>query len=336
MALNFPTSPTHGQQYTNGQNTWVYDSTKTSWKNVKNLFSSVRQQFVATANQTTFYPTAGYVPDQIDVYYNGVKLQNGNEVLVGSGSSVILTKGADANSVIEVVGLRPYTITGEVSSTVRQIFTATANQTTFTITGGYTVGQIDVYYNGVKLINGTDVNLSSGTDITLSTGVPANSVIEVVGIQTQAVSAVGQTASPVRQIFTATANQTSFAVSGGYTAGQVDVYLNGVKLVNGTDVIVNSGSNVVLSVGATANSIVEVVGLSAISYADSVKRSGDTFTGQVSVPSLSFSDGSIQTSACSPQAFTTANSAYSLANSAYSLANSAPTLVTVLTYQMAL
>jgi hypothetical protein len=62
-----------------------------------------------------------------------------------------------------------------------------------------------------------------------------------------------------RQTFTATAGQTTFAVTGGYDAGFADVYLNGVKLVNGTDVTVTSGTDVVLTTGAAAGDNVDVV-----------------------------------------------------------------------------
>jgi hypothetical protein len=56
--------------------------------------------------------------------------------------------------------------------------------------------------------------------------------------------------------FTATASQTTFAVS--YTAGLVDVYLNGVKLA-AADFTATNGTSVVLAAGAAVNDIVEVV-----------------------------------------------------------------------------
>jgi len=65
-------------------------------------------------------------------------------------------------------------------------------------------------------------------------------------------------ASQTRDTFTATASQTSFATS-GYTPGFLDVYLNGVHLVNGTDYTASNGSDVVLSSGATAGDSVEIV-----------------------------------------------------------------------------
>ena len=65
-------------------------------------------------------------------------------------------------------------------------------------------------------------------------------------------------ATQTRDVFTATASQTSFATS-GYTPGFLDVFLNGVKLVNGTDFTASNGSDVVLSSGAAVNDIVEIV-----------------------------------------------------------------------------
>jgi hypothetical protein len=72
----------------------------------------------------------------------------------------------------------------------------------------------------------------------------------------------------VRQTFTATAGQTTFAITGGYDAGFADVYLNGVKLVNGVDVDVTSGTDVVLTVGAAAGDSVDVIAYGAFVIAN--------------------------------------------------------------------
>ena len=61
-----------------------------------------------------------------------------------------------------------------------------------------------------------------------------------------------------RQSFTATASQTSFPTI-GYTAGFIDVYLNGVKLIAGTDFTATNGSSVVLATGAALNDTVDIV-----------------------------------------------------------------------------
>jgi hypothetical protein len=58
--------------------------------------------------------------------------------------------------------------------------------------------------------------------------------------------------------FTATAGQTVFSPSGGYTLGYVDVLLNGIELLSGTDFTAADGVNVVLTVAASAGDEVKV------------------------------------------------------------------------------
>jgi len=72
-------------------------------------------------------------------------------------------------------------------------------------------------------------------------------------------SAVNGTAE--RFVYTATASQTTFDLT--YDVGFVDVYLNGVKQVAGTDFTASSGVNIVLTVGATAGDIVDIVAYGA-------------------------------------------------------------------------
>ncbi len=68
-------------------------------------------------------------------------------------------------------------------------------------------------------------------------------------------SSVNGTAN--RVVYTATAGQTTFSAT--YDAGYVDVYLNGVKLIAGTDFTATNGSSVVLATGAALNDTVDIV-----------------------------------------------------------------------------
>ena len=77
-------------------------------------------------------------------------------------------------------------------------------------------------------------------------------------------SAVNGTSS--RQTYTATAGQTTFAIT--YDAGFVDVYLNGVRLVAGSDFTASSGTNIVLATGAAVNDIVDIIAYGAFSLAN--------------------------------------------------------------------
>jgi hypothetical protein len=73
-------------------------------------------------------------------------------------------------------------------------------------------------------------------------------------------------ATQTRDTFTATSGQTSFATS-GYTPNFLDVFLNGVHLVNGTDYTASNGSDVVLTTGATTGDNLEVVSYSTFTVA---------------------------------------------------------------------
>jgi hypothetical protein len=75
------------------------------------------------------------------------------------------------------------TLGGNLSITADMIynsFTATASQTTFTTTNTYTSGKIDVFVNGVKLVNGTDVTVTSGTTVVMAVGLPVNTRVDLV------------------------------------------------------------------------------------------------------------------------------------------------------------
>jgi hypothetical protein len=90
-----------------------------------------------------------------------------------------------------------------------------------------------------------------------------------------------------RFVFTAAGGETSVTLDDSgrgvaYTVGQVDVYLNGVKLVNGTDFTATTGSSITGLSALSASDVVEIVALDAFSPADTVSAaSGGTFTGNV-------------------------------------------------------
>lgn len=62
----------------------------------------------------------------------------------------------------------------------RQNFTAAQGDTTYTIAGGYDVGFIDVYVNGARMLNGTDVTVSSGTQIVFAQPLMVNDIVDII------------------------------------------------------------------------------------------------------------------------------------------------------------
>ena len=85
-------------------------------------------------------------------------------------------------------------------------------------------------------------------------------------------SSVNGTAS--RYKYTATASQTTFSGADdsgntlAYDSGYADIYLNGIKLVNGSDFTATSGTSIVLTSGASANDILEVIAYGTFTLAN--------------------------------------------------------------------
>ena len=96
-----------------------------------------------------------------------------------------------------------------------------------------------------------------------------------------------------RNTYTATAGQTVFAAT--YDTGYVDVYLNGVKLIAGTDFTATNGTSITLTTGAAVNDVVDIVAYGTFVVADHytklqsdaryVEVAGDTMTGGLNITS---------------------------------------------------
>ena len=92
-----------------------------------------------------------------------------------------------------------------------------------------------------------------------------------------------------RFIYTATGGETSVTSDDlgraiAYTVGQVDVYLNGAKLINGSDFTATTGTSITGLAALTASDVVEVFALSIFQASDTVSAaSGGTFNGNVTV-----------------------------------------------------
>jgi hypothetical protein len=62
----------------------------------------------------------------------------------------------------------------------RVSFAATAGQTTFTLSQGYNVGEIDVFLNGIKLVDIEDYSAINGTTIILNSACTVGDTVQVV------------------------------------------------------------------------------------------------------------------------------------------------------------
>lgn len=177
------------------------------------------------------------------------------------------------------------------------IATLAANSATGSLTNTFTVGTGSYFVaNGnVGIGNSAPAHkLRVEGTVSLSGGIHANGSLGSAGqVLTSNSTGVywssgGTITTPVRETFVANSTvNTTFTVTGGYSPGIIDVYRNGVKMVSGTDVDVSSGTTITLTTAAANGDTVEVVGYTALSVSDAVKKSGDTMTANLIMSSNS-------------------------------------------------
>ena len=142
---------------------------------------------------------------------------------------------------------------------------------------------------------GSGTYTASGTTLsrTPSESSDGGSAITLSGDAIVFISAIASDIQPVTYVtttFTATAAQTTFTVS--YTAGLVEVFLNGAKL-SGADFTATNGTSIVLASGANAGDTVDVIAYGTVSVANTytqaqadakfVDVAGDTMTGDLNL-----------------------------------------------------
>ena len=135
------------------------------------------------------------------------------------------------------------------SSTViaRQSFSPTGIQTDFTFAAGYSVGYVDLYLNGARLVEGQDFTATDGSTVGLTTNAVNGDVLEVVAFKafnaTSVSAAAGNfTVGGTLDVTGATTLNAALSVSGNTTVG--------------TGITLDTNGNVNVSGVLTANSFV--------------------------------------------------------------------------------
>ena len=213
----------------------VYDLGNTSWKQLVPTTSQQANIDTVAANNTNITTVAGQISPTNNI--SSVASNATNIGLVGGSITNVNLVGGSIGNVNEVGNNM-----GSVNEFGERYRVASSAPTT-------SLNEGDLYFDTTA--NELKVYKSSGW------------------------SAAGSTinGTSARFNYVATANQTTFTGSDAagntlaYDAGFVDVYLNGSKLLNGTDVTVTSGSSVVLAVGATTGDIIDIIGFGTFNVA---------------------------------------------------------------------
>jgi hypothetical protein len=197
------------------------------------------------------------------------------------------------------------------------VFTATANQTVFTV--NYTVGSVEVFYNGSKMAP-AEFTATNGTSITLASGIPAGTILTVVanGIGGGASKAAFSATAPmaydsntgVFSIPAATSSQDGYLTSANWTT------FNNKQ--NALTLTVTGSSGAATLTGATLNiptyTLAGLGGQAALNGTGFVKISGTT---------ISY-DNSTYYLASNPSGYITSSN-----SSNFTINNSSPTIYLV-------
>ena len=192
---------------------------------------------ITIASDGTISSSAGGISG-VTVQDEGTALSTAATTLNFAGAGVQAT-GTGATKTITISGS---SISGTLTDPIKQTeFTGSAT-TTFTV--DYTVGSISVFLNGAKLA-ASDFTATNGTSVVLGSACAASDIVTVLEYGTPFASPYSAT---VFTVGTSSEYNTSTKVlTTDYTANKVAVYLNGVKLLSGTDYTATNGTTIDLT-----------------------------------------------------------------------------------------
>ena len=280
MALNFPNSPTLNQVYTDTTSGFSYQWNGTVWisfsaassnqikvlDDISGSFTGIAFTFALTSSSVSIAPLNA---QSLIINLGGV-IQDPTDDYSVTGSNIIFSTAPTSGLSFSGISLGPaipidYANNGNVYT--RSTFTATAGQTTFTVTGTYTVGYLDVYQNGVRLSAGTDYTATTGTTFVLTTPANLNDEIESIGYKVASiVTTTGQFdnliisgvstfigfATHTGTIFGNNLSLTGIATASSVIVGSaVTINSSGIN-VTGITTIKNASGTVTIGIGTTA------------------------------------------------------------------------------------
>ena len=205
---------------------------------------------------------------------------NDSNITAVAGNSTNINTVASNNTNVTNVGGSIANV-NTVAGNLTNINTVASNNTNVTNVGG-SISNVNTVAGSISNVNTTAANItgvnSFGERYRVSSSAPTSSLDvgdlyfdttanELKVYKSSGWAAAGSTVNgtSARFKYTASGGQTTFTGSDdngntlAYDASFIDVYLNGSKLVNGTDVTVTSGTSVVLASAATANDIIDIV-----------------------------------------------------------------------------
>ena len=253
----------------------VYDLGNTQWK-----------QLTPTSSQQTNIDAA--VANASNINAVGGNISNVNTV-AGNNTNINTVAGNNANiNTVAGISSNVTTVAGAVSA----INTANSNASNINTVAG-AITNVNNVGGSISNVNSVASNLSAVNNFAdtyrIASSAPTTSLDvgdlyfdttanELKVYKSNGWAAAGSTVNGTSNRFTYTVSSSTTTITGAddnnstlaYDAGFVDVYLNGVKMVNGSDVTVTSGTSVVFAsaIGASGTDTVDIIAFGTFQLAN--------------------------------------------------------------------
>ena len=220
-------------------------------------FSHQEFKYTASSNQTTFSGndansvSLSYTANQIQVFLNGILL-DATDFTATNGTSVVLASGASSGDILQIqafAGTNPIDTFKYVAGSdgVTSFSGDDANSNSLV----YTVGNINVYLNGV-LLDASDFTATTGTSVVLASGASSGDILVIVEYNVAGLTDLADDTTPQLTGDLDVNGQDIVSTSNAH----IDIIPHGTGNVNlGTDTVQigDSGENVTITTNSTGD-----------------------------------------------------------------------------------
>ena len=145
---------------------------------VQNTMNGAMTGNVSFSGANVTFSGANLWVSATNTYFSGLVTHAAN-VALGAAAALIANASPGANGT--VLGSNGSSIFWANAASVRQQFSGTGACTVFAVTGGFANNYVDVFINGIKMYNGTDVTVSASPNVVFGTAPPSGALIDVIG-----------------------------------------------------------------------------------------------------------------------------------------------------------
>ena len=278
-----PTLDNDGNALTDGA---LYFDTTNNVMKVYDLGNTVWKQLTPTSSQQTNIDAA--VANASNINAVGGNISNVNTV-AGNNTNINTVAGNNANiNTVAGISSNVTTVAGAVSS----INTANSNASNINTVAG-AITNVNNVGGSIANVNSVASNLSGVNSFAdryrIASSAPSSSLDigdlyfdttanELKVYKSSGWAAAGSTVNGTSSRFTYTVSSSTTTITGAddngstlaYDAGFIDVFLNGVRMVNGSDVTVTSGTSVVFAsaIGASGTDTVDIIAFGTFQLAN--------------------------------------------------------------------